>query len=95
VPEEINPATAENLVTGAMRFLPVTPGKKVFCTKRQLQDCLLRLAQEAYAIGFLAGQKEQFGGTVPAGAPERPEWMDIALESENLAKYGLRLRPVV
>jgi hypothetical protein len=30
-----------------------------------------------------------------AGAPGRPAWMDIPLEPENLAKYGLRLRPVV
>ena len=60
VPEELDAAVAENLVSSSMGFLPLTPGKKILCTKRQLQECLLTLAQEAYAMGFLSGQKEQF-----------------------------------
>lgn len=96
MPEELDPAVARNLADGAMGFLPLTPGNKVLCTKRQLQECLLTLAQEAYAMGFLAGQKEQFGSLVSAGAVERPAWMDIPLDDPNyLARHGIRLRPMV
>ena len=58
--EEIDPAVAEDLVDSALCFLPKTRGNNVLCTKRQLQECLFRLAQEAYATGFLLGQKEHF-----------------------------------
>jgi hypothetical protein len=68
MPEELDPTLAENLASGAMLFLPLTPGKKILCTKRQLQECLVELAQEAYAVGFLRGQKEQFGSIISAGA---------------------------
>jgi hypothetical protein len=51
MPEVIDPAVANDLVSEAMGLLPLTPGKKVLCTKRQLRDCMLTLAQEAYAIG--------------------------------------------
>jgi len=94
VPKELDAAVAENLVSSAMGFLPLTPGEKMLCTKRQLRECLLTLAQEAYAMGFLAGQKEQFLSHVVAGAAERPAWMDISLDAPNsLASYGIR--PVV
>ena len=96
MPEQLDPAVAGNLADGAMGFLPLTPGEKVLCTKRQLQECLSTLAQEAYAMGFLAGQKEQFGSLFMAGAADRPAWMDIPLDDPNdLAKHGIRLRPVV
>jgi hypothetical protein len=86
MPEGIDPAVAESLVSGAIGFLLLTPGKKVLCTKRQLRECLLALAQEAYAMGFLSGQKQRFGS---------PAWTEIPLEPEALAKHGLRIRPVV
>ena len=89
MPEELDPAVAENLVSGAMAFLPLTGGSKVLCMKRQLRECLLTLAQEAYAMGFLSGQKEQFGSLVLAGAAERPAWMGIRLD--DLAQGGPRL----
>jgi len=96
VSEELDPADAEILASGAMRFLPLTPGKKILCTKRQLQECLVELAQEAYAVGFLRGQREQFGSIIAAGAAERPAWMGLPLDDPNtLARHGLRLRPVV
>ena len=79
MPEELDPGVARNLADGAIGFLPLTPVNNVLCTKRQLQECL-SLAQEAYAMGFLAGQKEQFGSLVVAGAAERPAWMDIQLD---------------
>ena len=96
MPDELDPAVAEGLMRGAMGSLPVTHGKKILCTKRQVQECLLALAQEAYAMGFLSGQKEQFGALVAPGAAERPPWMDLPLDNpETLATCGLRLRPRV
>jgi hypothetical protein len=96
MPEELDPTLAENLASGTMRFLQLTPGKKILCTKRQLQECLVELAQEAYAMGFLRGQKEQFGSIIFAGAAKRPAWMDLPLDApDKLARHGLRLRPVV
>lgn len=96
MPEQLDPAVAQNLADGAMGFLPLTPGNKVLCTKRQLLECLSTLAQEAYAMGFLAGQKEHFGSLVSAGAAEHPAWMEIQLDDANgLARHGFQLRPVV
>ena len=95
MPEELDPAVARRLADQATGFLPLTPGNKVLCTKRQLRECLSTLAQEAYAMGFLAGQSERFGSLIAAGA-ERPAWMDIPLNDPNsLARHGIRLRPVV
>jgi len=54
---------------------------------------MLRLAREAYATGFLSGEKQQFDSLDPA---RRPAWMDIRLDDpEDLAKHKIRLRPVV
>jgi hypothetical protein len=79
-----------------MRNLPLTPGNKVICTKRQLQECLVTLAQEAFAMGFLSGQKEYFSSLVLGSVTQRPPWMDIRLDDLNaLARHGFRLRPVV
>jgi hypothetical protein len=93
MPEELDPAVAKDLARGAMRFLPLTPGSKVLCTKQQLQECMSRLAQEAYAAGFLSGLKEQFvlGGPVGHAA-----WMEIRLDDpQDLANHGIHLRPIV
>ena len=79
-----------------MRYLPPTPGNKILCTKRQLQECLVTLAQEAYAMGFLSGQREHLSSLVLSGAAQRPAWMDIQLDNLSaLASHGVRLRPVV
>ena len=91
--EELDPAVAETLMGSAMGFLLLTHRKKVLCTKRQLKECMLRLAQEAYATGFLLGQKEQF--YLP-GPGQRPAWMDIHLDDpQDVAKHNIRLRPIV
>lgn len=90
---ELDPAVAEVLVGAAMGFLPLTPGNKVLCTKRQLHECMLRLAEEAYATGFLLGQKEQFSLLLNG---QRPAWMDIRLDDpQDIAKHDIRLRPIV
>lgn len=91
--EELDPAVAQDLVDLALASLPLTRGNQVLCTKRQLRECLLRLAQEAYASGFLLGEKRQFDSLRNA---RRPAWMDIALDNpEDLAKHNIHLRPVV
>jgi hypothetical protein len=96
MPEQLDPVVAENLASRAMRNLPLTPGDKVICTKRQLQECLVALAQEAFAMGFLSGQKEYFSSLVLGSVTQRPAWMDIRLDDLNaLARHGFRLRPVV
>ena len=96
MPEQLDPGVAENLASGAMRHLRLTPGNKVLCTKRQLQECLVTLAQEAYGMGFLSGQKEHLNSLVLSGAAQRPAWMDIRLDNLSaLASHGFRLRPVV
>jgi hypothetical protein len=38
--DELDPAVAEVLVGAAMSLLPLTPGQKVLCTKRQSQECM-------------------------------------------------------
>lgn len=53
-------------------------------------------SNEAHEIGFLAGQKEQYGGLTPPGSPDRPAWMDIRLDDpEGLARNNIRFQPVV
>lgn len=96
MPEEIDPAVADDLVRDAMGFLLLTPGKKVLCTKRQLRDCMLRLAQEAYAMGYLSEEKMYLGSRTLRNLTERPAWMDIRLDDRGeLAKHKIRLRPIV
>lgn len=91
--EEIDPAIAEDLVDVALGSLPLTRGNQVLCTRRQLRECMLKLAQEAYATGFLSGEKEQFDSLSPG---QRPAWMDIRLDDpQDLAKHNIRLRPIV
>lgn len=91
--EELDPAVAQDLVDLALASLPLTRGNQVLSTKRQLRECMLRLAQEAYASGFLSGEKQRFDSVEPA---RRPAWMDIALDDpQDLAKHNIRLRPVV
>lgn len=93
MPEQLDPAVAEDLVRSAMGSLPLTPGNKVLCTKGQLRECMLRLAEEAHATGFLSGQKERFD---LRGSGDRPTWMDIRLDDpQDLARHGIRLRPIV
>jgi hypothetical protein len=80
VPEELDPDVAEDLVDIALGSLPLTRGNQVLCTKRQLRECMLRLAQEAYATGFLSGEKQQFDSLdlhgAPPSAPGRPQIAD-------------------
>ena len=91
--EELDPDVAQDLVDLALASLPLTRGNQVLCTRRQLRECMLGLAQEAYASGFVLGEKQQFDSLANA---QRPAWMDIALDDpQDLAKHNIHLRPVV
>lgn len=96
MPEQLDPAVAQKLADRALHLVTLTPGNKVLCTKGLLRECFVTLAQEAYAMGFLASQKEQADSLVSSGAAERPAWMDIGLDDANgLARHGFRVRPGV
>ena len=96
MPEELDPHVAEDLVSGAMRFLPRTSGDQVVCTKRQLHDSMLRLVHEVYAMGYLAEQKDLLSSRTLREMADRPAWMDTRLDdSGELAKLKIRLRPIV
>jgi len=54
------------------------------------------VAREAYEIGFLGGQEDQYTELTRPGSPDRPAWMDIRLDDPNdLAKHHIRFQPVV
>lgn len=80
MPEELDPDVAEDLVDIALGSLPLTRDNQVLCTKRELRECMLRLAREAYATGFLSGEKQQFDSLdlhgAPPSAPGRPQIAD-------------------
>ena len=63
---------------------------------RALKEALLAAVQEAYAIGFLAGQEMRLRESTCPGSADRPPWMDIRLDDPAaLATHHLRLRPIV
>jgi len=71
-------------------------GNKIVCTRGALRKAILRVAQEAYEVGFLAGQKEQLSELTRPGSPDRPAWMNIRLDdAEGLANHKIRFKPVV
>lgn len=51
MPEELDPAIAEDLADSALGSLPLTRANQVLCTKRQMRECMLRLAQCARSEG--------------------------------------------
>ena len=96
MPEEIDGTVALDLVSSAMGYLPLTRGNAILCTKRQLQTSMFRLAEEAYAMGFISGQKEHSASCAGLGTAERPNWMDIRLDNpQDLARHNIRLQPIV
>lgn len=93
---ELDSRTAERLALSALHTLNPPHGHKVLCTKRALREAFAAVAHEAYEMGFLAGQEDQFAELTRPGSPDRPPWMDIRLDDPNdLAKHQIRLRPVV
>ena len=96
MPIELDSKLADRIVASAMCRLNPTPGNKILCTKTALKQAILAAVDEAHEIGFLAGQKEQYGELTPPGSPDRPAWMDIRLDDpEGLARNNIRFQPVV
>ena len=108
MPSELDPKIADTLAFGAIVGLWPSRGGKVLCTRQVLKQAFLAVAQEAYAIGFLAGQEMRLRESTRPGSADRPSWMDIRLDgfgaggatgasddAAALAPYRLRLRPVV
>ena len=96
MPSELDPTIADSLVLTAVSSLWALPSEKIICTRRALKQAFLAVAQEAYGIGFLAGQEIRFHESTRLGSTDRPSWMDIRLDdSAALAKHRLRLRPIV
>jgi len=96
IPVRLDPRLAERIAGTAMGLLNATPGKKIVCTKAALETAILFAIDEAYEIGLLTGQKEQYGDLMRPGSPERPAWMDIRLDDpDDLARNHIRFQPVV
>jgi|GEM_PF-4780995 len=95
MPNDLDPDLAERIVSSAMNGLRFSHENKIFCTRDDLRIAFLAAAREAYEAGFLKGQQERLDEMTQPGRPTRPAWMDIPLDEAQLAKYGIRLRPVV
>jgi hypothetical protein len=96
MPNELDPKIADSLVMTAVSSLWALPSEKILCTRRALKYALLAAVQEAYSIGFLAGQETRLRESTPPGSANRPSWMDIRLDDQAaMATHHLRLRPIV
>ena len=96
MPEKLDDKIAKDLVDMAIGYLPLPRGNTVLCTKGQLRKSMSRLAEEAYAMGFLSAQNEQFASLAVPGTARHSAWMNIQLDDpQALAKYNVRLRPIV
>lgn len=60
MPSELESKLADNIVLTAASSLWALPSEKIICTRRALKQAFLAVAQEAYGIGFLAGQEMRF-----------------------------------
>jgi hypothetical protein len=95
MPSELDPKIADTLAFGAIVGLWLSRGGKVLCTRQVLKQAFLAVAQEAYAIGFLAGQEMRLRENTCPGSADRPSWMDIRLDDPAaLATHHFRLRPI-
>jgi len=93
---ELDPKIAERLSSSAIGLLQPPRGDKIVCRRGALKKAILQVAQEAYEIGLLAGQKEQLGELTRPGSVDRPAWMNIRLDdAESLAAHKIRFKPVV
>ena len=86
---------AEEIAESAISCLNPTLNKKILCTRGAAKQAILAAIEEAHEIGFLAGQEDQYAELFKPGSAERPVWMDIRLDAEELAHYQLRFNPIV
>ena len=68
---KLDPKIAERLADSAIGRLKPERAAKISCTRGTLRETILQAAQEAYAVGVLAGRREQ-NEQLPA--PDRPGW---------------------
>src|SRR5258708_11830848 len=93
---ELDPKIRERLVFSAICRLPPTRGDKILCNRGVLKQAILRVVQEAYEIGRLAGEKERLGDVTRPGNSDRPALLDIRFDDpDTLANSKIRLKPVV
>jgi hypothetical protein len=96
MPSELDPKIADDLVTTAVSSLWALPNEKIVCTRRALRQAFLAIVQEAYGLGFLAGQEMRLRESTAPGSAGRRSWMDICLDDQvAMAAQGLQLRPIV
>jgi hypothetical protein len=96
MPNELDSETADSLVMTAVSTLSQVPGEKILCARRALKGAILAAAQEAYSIGFMAGQESRLREGALPGSADRPAWMDIRLDDQAaMTTHHLRLRPIV
>jgi hypothetical protein len=96
MPSELDPKIADYLVTNAVNSLCALPHEKIVCTRRVLRQAFLAIVQQAYGLGFMAGEEARLRESARPGNPERPPWMDIRLDDQAaMATVGLQLRPIV
>lgn len=86
---------ADGIAESAISYLHATQGNKILCTRDVAKRVILAAIEEAHEIGFLAGQEDQFAELFKPGSPDRPAWMDIRLDAEELARHHLRFNPIV
>jgi hypothetical protein len=96
MPSELDPKIADSLVITAVSSFNSLPNEKIICTRRRLKEAVLAAVQEAYGLGYLAGQEMRLRESTAPGSADRPSWMDIRLDDQAaMATHHLRLRPIV
>ena len=80
MPSELDSKIADHLVTTAVSSLWALPNEKMVCTRRALRQAFLAIAQEAYGLGFMAGEETRLRESTAPGGAGRPSWMDIRLD---------------
>jgi hypothetical protein len=96
MPIELDPKMADYLVTTAVSSPWALPNEKIVCTRRALRQAFLAIAQEAYGLGFMAGEETRLRESTAPNSAGRPSWMDIRLDDKvGMAAVGLQLRPIV
>jgi len=85
MPDELDPKIADRLASSTMVHVEFALGGKV-ASAREVKQAILHAVQEAYEIGFMAGEKRQLGDLTRPGSTNRPVWMDVRLDDpESLA----------
>ena len=94
--KELDSRIAQNIVTTAISRVCSTPSEKIVCTRRCLRDTIAAAIQNAYEIGFLAGQETDLRDSTRSGSAARPPWMDIRLDDKAaMGTLQIQLWPIM